>query len=126
MPIQVMQIMAMFILYITLLVLFKLHSVLKLFTGFASAVFTHRYATVNTAINNVANVVITNTLHDIEILTVNSCSHLFTAYHAKGDAIKSPIITNNTRSLESRFVRFKAVAPMILRIPISLVRVSEA
>ncbi len=71
-----------------------LYSVLKLFTGFATAAFAACVHTVINAINIAINPGNKNIHHCIFILYAKSCSHLFIANHATGIAIMVAMATN--------------------------------
>src|SRR5687768_18236676 len=77
------------------------YSVLKLFTGLASAAFIAWKLTVINAINMAAVPAITNAVQPICILNAKSCNHLFTPQYANGAAIAIEMQTMIKKSFVS-------------------------
>src|SRR6185503_2703295 len=100
------------------------YSVLKLFTGFAIAALISWKLIVSNAINNAIDAVITNTVHPILVLYAKSCSHLFMAHHATGEAMTIAMNTSFRNSLDNIPTILPTVAPKTFLTPISFVRCS--
>ena len=100
------------------------YSVLKLFTGFASAAFIAWKLIVIKAINKAAAVVITNTVQLIGIRYAKSCSHLCITNQAIGEATKIETAISFKKSLESKLTMLVTLAPSTFLTPISLKRCS--
>ena len=103
---------------------FIYHSVLKLFTGFASAALIAWKLTVNTAIASAIAVVITKTCQPIFVRYAKSCNHLFIANQATGDAIRIAMATNFKNSFDNNETMLPTLAPNTFLTPISLIRCS--
>src|SRR5262245_43114672 len=103
-----------------------LYSVLRDFTGFATAALTAWTPMVKNAIKIANDPARINTHHAIEMRYAKSCSHLFMKYHANGAAMNNATITNLKKSLVNNCTMAGSEAPNTLRIPISLVRLTTA
>src|SRR5438045_3628051 len=96
------------------------YSVLKLFTGFATAAFIAWKLIVSRAMLKAAMAAIPKTHQLIATLYGKSCNHLLIANHATGKAISAAINTGFKKFSESIVVIFITLAPRIFLIPISL------
>ena len=100
------------------------HSVLKLFTGLATAAFIAWKLMVNRAILKAMDAVITNTIQPIFVRYAKSCNHLFMANHAIGEAMTIAMSTSFRNSLDNNVTILEMLAPSTFLTPISLVRCS--
>ena len=100
------------------------YSVLKDFTGLATAALIAWKLIVNNAINKAINVVMANTTQLIVVRYAKLCSHLFITSHARGEAIIAAITTSFKKSVESSATILVMLAPNTLRTPISFMRCS--
>ena len=98
------------------------YSVLKLFTGFATAALKAWKLMVITAINMASNPDMAKIHQLISVLYAKSASHLCIKYQATGAAIKNDINTSFKNSFDNRLMMFDTEAPITLRMPISRVR----
>ena len=98
------------------------HSVLKLFTGFAIAAFIARKLTVAKAID-IAPTPATMNIHQLILMRqAKPCNQLCMIHHATDVAIINASNTSSRKSFDKRYKRFCVYAPSIFLIPISLVR----
>src|SRR5687768_51735 len=101
-----------------------LHSVLKLFTGFATAALIAWKLIVIKAMTIAASPANRNIHHEISILYAKFCSHLYIIHHAIGEATSNAIDTNHKNSRDNKANTEAMLAPNTFLIPISFVRCS--
>src|ERR1700730_804228 len=100
------------------------YSVLKLFTGLATAALIAWKLTVSTAMQRAIAAVIRNTSQPIFVRYAKSRSHLLITHQATGDAITIDIATSFKKSFDKSVTIPATLAPKTLRTPISFVRCS--
>ena len=98
------------------------HSLLKLFTGFATAALIAWKLMVNNAINTAVTPATKNIHQFILIRYAKSFSHSCMKYQASGAAMIKERNTNFKKSIDNKLTIFETEAPMTFLIPISLVR----
>src|ERR1019366_6438396 len=98
------------------------HSVLKLFTGLATAAFIAWKLIVTKAIIIAAIPANTNIHHARLVRYAKSFNHLFIKIHATGEAIMNATSTSFKKSIDKRLMMSGTLAPKTFRTPISLVR----
>src|SRR5207249_570037 len=98
------------------------YSVLKLFTGLATAALIAWKLIVNNAIKTASNPAPKNIHQLMLILYAKSCSQLCIMYHATGEAIRNAMTTSLIKSFERSATIFVTEAPSTFLTPISFVR----